>query len=127
MNPCLYGASDGEMEVEAGWNVVELELTFPLSLSPGQPIIPDALLLRDSLYLLQGIDGRFVNFLIPVQDPNPYRRPPVDPEGEEEPFRLVFEDDPKVRRCLLQMHGSVLTLSSSVLPSSEPSPSRRAP
>lgn len=61
-------------------------------------MLPDALLLRDSLYLLQGIDGRFVKFKPPVEQPNPYLRPEVDPEQEEEgPFSLTFHDDPQVR------------------------------
>ncbi|EIW66546.1 hypothetical protein TREMEDRAFT_72372 [Tremella mesenterica DSM 1558] len=39
----------------------------------GQPPFPDVLLLRDCLYLLQGIDGRYVRFALrPPHEQNPY-------------------------------------------------------
>ncbi|KAL7419580.1 Microtubule-nucleating Tub4p (gamma-tubulin) complex component [Cryptotrichosporon argae] len=41
--------------------------------SQSRPPFPDALLLRDTLYLLQGIDGRYVRFAVrPPKQHNPY-------------------------------------------------------
>lgn len=57
-----------------------LELT-----DQAKPPFPPHLLLRDVLYLLQGIDGRYIRFaLAPTPDPNPYNRNrsglPLNPE-----------------------------------------------
>ena len=96
----------------------ERRASLPLLLArplPGKPMIPDALLLRDSLYLLQGIDGRFVKFTIPIEEPNPYRRPELDPDAEVEPFRLTFEDDPKVSHDSLTASSADDSLSSTRL------------
>ncbi|CCL99413.1 uncharacterized protein FIBRA_01431 [Fibroporia radiculosa] len=47
----------------------------------GRPHLPEHLILRDTLYLLQGISGKYVHFA-----------PSIDPDGNNE---LVFTDDPK--------------------------------
>jgi gamma-tubulin complex component 3 len=40
---------------------------------PARPPFPPHLLLRDTLYLVQGIDGRYVRFAIrPPKEQNPY-------------------------------------------------------
>ncbi|GBE79620.1 gamma-tubulin complex DGRIP91/SPC98 component [Sparassis latifolia] len=48
----------------------------------GRPHLPEHLILRDTLYLLQGISGKYVHF-----------SPGADPEQNDE---LVFTDDPKL-------------------------------
>jgi gamma-tubulin complex component 3 len=45
----------------------------------GRPCLPENLLLRDTLYLLQGISGRYIRFSAP-DDPDPQHK-------------LVFVDD----------------------------------
>jgi hypothetical protein len=43
-------------------------------LIPAYPPFPEHLLLRDTLYLLQGIDGRYIRFAVrPPAEQNPYR------------------------------------------------------
>jgi gamma-tubulin complex component 3 len=76
-----------------------------------QPPFPQHLLLRDALYLLQGIDGRYVRFAIrPAKEQNPYltdkgkrgdgmgfplgkEEPVIDGEDEEEVVGLDFMAD----------------------------------
>jgi gamma-tubulin complex component 3 len=45
----------------------------------GHPRLPENLLLRDTLYLLQGISGKYIRFSVP-DDPDPQHK-------------LVFVDD----------------------------------
>lgn len=59
-------------------------------------MISDALLLRDALYLLQGINGRFVTFHEPDLEHNPYLQPP-DGELPTDPLQLKFVEDDEVR------------------------------
>lgn len=55
-------------------------------LLPGRPHLPEHLLLRDTLYLLQGISGKHVTFSAP--------------DNSDERSTLVFVDDP-VGSCSL--------------------------
>lgn len=69
-----------------------------------QPPFPQHLLLRDALYLLQGIDGRYVRFAIrPAQQQNPYLTDkgkrgdgmgfPLGKEGEPLPLDQDVEEE----------------------------------
>lgn len=85
---------------------LERELRFRLPRPrSGTPTIPDSLLLRDALYLLQGINGRFVTFHEPKIQHNPYLQPP---EGEEplDTLQLVFAEDDEVclASCIRRFH-----------------------
>lgn len=75
-----------------------IELISRVLPSLGTRTIPEELILRDALYILQGVDGRFVRFIISPSEPNPYL---VRPENETAPQVLVFSRDDEVRPHLV--------------------------
>ncbi|WVO13274.1 hypothetical protein L204_100887 [Cryptococcus depauperatus] len=60
------GKGNSKAEVIKQWRIAQCG-------RPAQPPFPPHLLLRDTLYLLQGIDGRYVRFAVsPPKEQNPY-------------------------------------------------------
>lgn len=61
-------------DVLKSWRSSRGENLIRPALTPARPPFSDELLLRDTLYLLQGIDGRYVKFArLPPAELNPYR------------------------------------------------------
>lgn len=65
-------------------------------LTPKLPPVPESLLLRDVIYVLQGINGQFVRFKPPPEPvPGPrrtYKRGEIIVDGDAEPPAMQLED-----------------------------------
>lgn len=60
-------------------------IPYVLHYMTGRPHLPEQALLRDALYLLQGISGKYVRFVEEGRD-------------DEEDNRIIFVDDPVMFR-----------------------------
>lgn len=68
-----WRAKNGAYRVLIYWHIFRCVLTY----WTGKPHLPEHLLLRDTLYLLQGISGKYVQFL-----------------DRDDDHRIVFAEDP---------------------------------
>lgn len=69
------GKGKSKADILKAWRTSQCKLLDTrVQLRLARPPFPEHLLLRDTLYLLQGIDGRYVRFAVrPPKEKNPYR------------------------------------------------------